>query len=71
MVDCPCVLVFAAWDKYTDERIDAIYNRTTEERGLPQGRFKSYTDKIKEHYSNQTAEQNFAHAARQSYIVKP
>lgn len=68
MVDCSCILVFAAWDNYTDERIDAIYDRTTDERELPKGRFKSYTDKIKDRYSIQTAEQNFQHAARQSYI---
>lgn len=68
MVDCSCVLVFAAWDDYSTERIDEIYDRTTEERGLPQGRFKSYTDKIKEIYANQTAEENFIHASKQSYI---
>jgi hypothetical protein len=61
-------LFFAAWDKYTVERIDTIYNRTTDERGLPRGRFDSYTDKIKGIYLNQTAEENFEHTARQSYI---
>lgn len=68
IVDCSHVLVFAAWDSYTNERIDAIYDRTTEERGLPEGRFQSYTDKIKDIFAKQTAEQQFAHAARQSYI---
>ncbi|NHN26224.1 NAD(P)H-dependent oxidoreductase [Flavobacterium jejuense] len=68
MLDCSHVLVFAAWDKYTTERIDAIYNRTTDERDLPRGRFDSYTDKIKGIYLNQTAEENFIHTARQSYI---
>ncbi|MGY4385715.1 nitroreductase/dihydropteridine reductase [Pedobacter sp. UYP24] len=68
MVDCSHVLVFAAWDKYTAERIDAIYNRTTEERNLPKGRFDSYTDKIKGIYLNETSEENFVHTARQSYI---
>lgn len=68
MVDCSCVLVFAAWDNYSNERIDEIFDKTAQERGLPQGRFKSYTDKIKEIYGNQTAEQNFTHAAKQSYI---
>lgn len=68
IVDCSHVLVFAAWDKYTAERIDTIYDRTTEERGLPKGRFQSYTDKIKDIYLNETAEENFVHTARQSYI---
>jgi len=68
IVDCSHVLVFAAWDRYTEERIDTIYNRTTDERDLPRGRFSSYTDKIKGIYLNETAEENFAHTARQSYI---
>ena len=68
MRDCSYVLVFAAWDQYTPERIDAVYDRTTEERGLPKGRFDSYTGMIKKTYGAQTPEQNFAHAARQAYI---
>jgi len=63
------VLVFAAWDRYTAERIDQVYDRITDERGLPRGRFSSYTDKIKAIYTNQSAEENFAHIARQSYIA--
>jgi nitroreductase/dihydropteridine reductase len=68
MVDCSHVLVFAAWDRYTAERIDTIYDRITDERGLPRGRFNSYTDKIKSIYLNETPEENFVHTARQSYI---
>lgn len=69
MVDCSHVLVFAAWDRYTAERIDSIYDRITDERGLPRGRFGSYTNKIKDIYLNETAEENFVHTARQSYIA--
>ncbi|MBQ0117934.1 MAG: NAD(P)H-dependent oxidoreductase [Flavobacterium sp.] len=69
MVDCSHVLVFAGWDRYTAERIDTIYDKTTDERGLPRGRFGSYTDKIKGIYLNQTAEENFEHIARQTYIA--
>src|SRR5690606_21336513 len=29
------VLVFAAWDRYTDERIDAIFDHMNKERQLP------------------------------------
>lgn len=69
MRDCSHVLVFAAWDRYTAERIDEIYDLTTDERELPRGRFSSYTDKLKEIYLSQTAEQNHAHIARQTYIA--
>jgi nitroreductase/dihydropteridine reductase len=69
MRDCSHVLVFAAWDRYTDERIDRVYDRITDERGLPRGRFSRYTDSIKAAYASQTAEENFAHTARQTYIA--
>lgn len=67
--DCSHVLVFAAWDRYTEERIDKVYDFTTDERGLPRGRFKSYTDLLKSIYLGQPAEENFAHIARQTYIA--
>lgn len=69
MRDCSHVLVFAAWDRYTDERIDEVYDRITDERGLPRGRFSRYTNQIKTLYGSQTAEENFAHTARQTYIA--
>ena len=69
MRDCSHVLIFAAWDKYTAERIDSVYDFTTDQRELPRGRFDSYTTKLKEIYLNQPSEMNFAHAARQTYIA--
>lgn len=69
MRECSHLLVFAAWDQYTPERIDAMYDRTTDERGLPRGRFKSYTDSIKKLYAGQSPDQHFAHASKQSYIA--
>jgi nitroreductase / dihydropteridine reductase len=69
MRDCSHVLVFAAWDSYSDEKIDKIYDLHTDVRDLPRGRFGSYTDKIKEMYNAQTPEEHFAHTARQTYIA--
>lgn len=69
MRDSSHVLVFAAWDSYSNEKIDKVYDFTTDERDLPRGRFGSYTDKIKEMYGAQTPEQHFAHTARQTYIA--
>lgn len=68
MSECSHILVFAAWDRYTEERIDEMYDFTTQERGLPKGRFSSYTDKLKSEYLPQTAEENFIHTSKQSYI---
>ncbi|MGJ1409888.1 nitroreductase family protein [Sphingobacterium thalpophilum] len=69
MRECSHVVVFAAWDRYTAERIDKVYDFTTDERNLPRGRFGSYTDKLKSIYLNEAAENNFAHTARQTYIA--
>ncbi|MBD3903283.1 nitroreductase family protein [Chryseobacterium sp. Ch-15] len=69
MRDCSHVLVFAAWDSYSNEKIDKVYDHHTDVRDLPQGRFSSYTDMLKEIYNAQTPEQHFAHTARQSYIA--
>lgn len=63
------IIIFAAWDRYTAERIDKVYDYTTEERGLPKGRFSAYTDKLKSIYLEEEADKNFAHTARQSYIA--
>lgn len=69
MRDCSHVLVFAAWDRYSNEKIDQVYDLHTDVRDLPRGRFSSYTDKIKELYGAQTPEEHFAHTARQTYIA--
>lgn len=69
MRDCSQVLVFAAWDSYSNEKIDKVYDHHTDVRDLPRGRFSSYTDKIKEIYGAQTPEEHFAHTARQTYIA--
>ncbi len=68
MKDCSHVLVFAAWDQYSDEKIDKVYDHHTEVRDLPQGRFDSYTTMLKKLYGEQAPEEHFAHTARQSYI---
>ncbi|MFZ4927774.1 NAD(P)H-dependent oxidoreductase [Chryseobacterium sp. Mn2064] len=69
MRDSSHVLVFAAWDSYSNEKIDKVYDYHTDVRELPRGRFDSYTDKIKEMYGAQTPEEHFAHTARQTYIA--
>ena len=69
MRDCSHVLVFAAWDEYSAEKIDKVYDHHTEVRELPRGRFSSYTDQLKQLYGAQTADQHFAHTARQTYIA--
>tara|TARA_R110002096_G_scaffold23204_1_gene73913 strand:- start:138 stop:779 length:642 start_codon:yes stop_codon:yes gene_type:complete len=62
------LLVFAAWDNYTDERIDDVTRLMTEERGeIPM--LNAYYDNLKSMYVPREAEVNYAHAARQAYIA--
>jgi len=69
IADCSHLLVFAAWDNYTEERIDHIYSLTTSEREQPEDRYKAYTDKLKALYLKRPAQENFIHTARQAYIA--
>lgn len=69
MRDCSHVLVFAAWNKYTDEKIDTVYNLTTDERDLPRGRFDSYTTGLKASFNTMTEEEHYNHASKQAYIA--
>lgn len=62
------LLVFAAWDNYTEDRIDAVSGLMTEVRGeLPM--LNAYYDNLKSSYLPRDAEVNYAHAARQAYIA--
>jgi len=61
-------LVFAAWDNYTADRIDAVVDLVTQERGdLPMA--KEYYDNLKKNYLPREAHKNHSHAARQAYIA--
>lgn len=62
------LLVLAAWDNYTDKRIDDVLTLMTEERGkIPM--MNEYYDNLKANYVPRDAETNYAHAARQAYIA--
>lgn len=62
------LLVFAAWDNYTEERIDEVTDLLVEARGeLPL--LKDYYTNLKASYLPREAEVNYAHAARQAYIA--
>lgn len=62
------LLVFAAWDNYTEERIRGVFAHTFEERGLPFETPGDYEVQLTANYTAKTEEVNFNHAARQAYI---
>lgn len=68
ITDCSHLLIFAAWDLYTEERISAVFKHTHLERGLPEDGDQTYLSKALGYFLAKTAEEQFVHAAKQSYI---
>lgn len=62
------LLVFAAWDNYTAERIDEVVQMNVELRG-DSPTLRGYYDFLKSNYLARDPEINYAHAARQAYIA--
>jgi len=62
------LLVFAAWDDYTAERINAVFDHTNAERGGKNEGWEAYRQMLLARYPQRGAEVNFQHAARQAYI---
>lgn len=69
LTDGSHVLVFAAWDNYTAERIDAVVAQLSAERGGPSEAVTGYYENLKASYVPRSAEANYEHAARQAYIA--
>lgn len=68
IVDASHVLVFAAYDEYTQERVFAPFEKQEKERELPQGFANDYVNQLWSGLQQRTKEQHFEHAARQAYI---
>jgi len=68
VTDCSHLLVFAAWDDYTPERINKMFDLVNEERGFKnEGWEKSRQIRLAT-YPPRGPEINYEHAARQAYI---
>lgn len=68
ITDCSHLLVFAAWDNYTADRINMMFDLVNEQRGFKNEGWEAYRQKLLAFYPNRSAEENFEHAARQAYI---
>ncbi len=62
------LLVFAAWDNYTPERINHMFDLTNEQRGGTNEGWENYRQMLLKSYPQRDPEVNFQHAARQAYI---
>ena len=69
VTDCSHLLVFAAWDTYTVDRINKMFDLTNEVRGFENEGWENYRQMLLSSYPQRDAEVNFNHAAKQAYIA--
>ncbi len=69
IVDSSHILVFAAWNNYTEEKLDDIFKYTLKERGLPLDAMDGYRTNLWGMYSTLPEEWHANHAAKQAYIA--
>ena len=67
--DCSHLLVFAAWDTYTADRINTMFDLTNEIRGFKNDGWENYRQMLLNSYPQKDAEENFQHASKQAYIA--
>jgi nitroreductase/dihydropteridine reductase len=63
------LLVFAAWDTITPEKVDYVYDQITRERNLPAGALTDYVNRLKDMFVGMTPEEQFNWAAKQTYLA--
>ncbi|WP_452226867.1 nitroreductase family protein [Lacinutrix cladophorae] len=68
ITDCSHLLVFAAWDHYTEDRINYMFDLTNEIRGFKNEGWENYRQMLLKAYPQKEKEENFNHAAKQAYI---
>ena len=69
ITECSHLLVFAAWDTYTAERINYMFDLTNDIRGFKNEGWENYRQQLLNSYPQKDAEENFNHAAKQAYIA--
>lgn len=69
VTDCSHLLVFAAWETYSAERINKMFDLADEIRGYKDENAQKYRQMLLNTYPQKDAEENFNHAAKQAYIA--
>jgi nitroreductase len=69
ITDCSHLVIFAAWDNYTAERINENFDHTEQERNFKSEAGTAYRQNLLNTYPARGAEVNYAHTARQAYIA--
>jgi nitroreductase len=68
VTDASHLIVFAAWDNYTPERINHMFDLVNDERGFRNEGWEAYRQMLLGTYPQREAQTNFEHAARQAYV---
>lgn len=66
---CSHLFVFVAFDNYTEERINKMFDLTNQERGFINEGWENYRQMLLGLYPGRDAETNFQHTSRQAYIA--
>ena len=69
ITDCSHLFVFAAWDTYTADRINKMFDLTNTVRETKNEGWENYRQMLLKTYPQKDAEENFNHAAKQAYIA--
>ena len=69
VTDCSHLLVFAAWDDITPERVNMMFDLTNEVRGFTNEGWEAYRQQLLGIVAGRGTEGNYQAAARQAYIA--
>lgn len=68
ITDCSHLLVFAAWDDITADRVNMMFDLTNDIRGFKNEGWENYRQSLLQIVGGRTKEENYQAAARQAYI---
>jgi nitroreductase len=68
ITDCSHLVVFAAWDNYTEQRINDAFDMTEQVRNFKNDAGVAYRQMLLKNYPARDPEVNFTHTAKQAYI---
>ncbi|MDC8100521.1 NAD(P)H-dependent oxidoreductase [Chryseobacterium rhizosphaerae] len=69
IVEASHILVFAAWDEYTPERVDSFFEFSNKVRNLPSSATDDYRLNLLEMLDQKTKDQHFMNTSQQTYIA--
>jgi nitroreductase / dihydropteridine reductase len=68
ITDCSHLLIFAAWDDITDERVNMMFDLTNDVRGFKNEGWENYRQQLLGIVADRGTEANYQAASRQAYI---